>query len=96
VRRSRGKANGGGVRSWSSSETLHAREGRETEGKRAGDNVHLHAKLLRRAGATERRRSGAMVACPSLAAKDGGASRVVRAWRRRLRDLRSLGHGVAL
>jgi hypothetical protein len=77
-------------------ETLRAREGGETEGKRTDDDVHLHAELLRRAGATKRRRSGATAACPSLAAKGGSTARVARARRRQLRDMRSLGHGAAL
>jgi hypothetical protein len=69
ARRSRGKADGGGARSRSSGETLRAREGGGTEAKRSGDDVHLHAELLRRAGAMERWWSGETAACPSLAVK---------------------------
>jgi hypothetical protein len=42
---------------------------REIEGKKAGDDAHLHAELRQRAGATERRRSGETAAGPSLGAK---------------------------
>jgi hypothetical protein len=60
---------GGGAWSRTSSETLCAREGGGTEGKRASDDVHLHAELLRWAGVTKRWRSGETAVCPSLAAK---------------------------
>jgi hypothetical protein len=96
ARRSRDKADGDGGRPRSSGETLRVREGGETEGKRAGDDVHLHAELPQWAGATEQRQSGTTAACSSLAAKGGGAARVARARRRWLQDMQSLGHGVTL
>jgi hypothetical protein len=57
------------AQSQSSGETLRAREGGETEGKRASDDVHLRAELRQWAGATEQRWSGEMAASPSLAVK---------------------------
>jgi hypothetical protein len=52
---------------------------RENEGKRAGDDDHLHAELLRRAGAMERWRSGMTVACPSLVVKAAARARFCEA-----------------
>jgi hypothetical protein len=47
---------------------------RETEGKRAGDDAHLHAELQQRAGVMERRDGGV----PKLGSEGGGATRVGR------------------
>jgi hypothetical protein len=68
-RRGPRKADDGGARSRSSGEALHAREGGETEGKRVGDDVHLHAELRQRAGAVHRRQSGETAVSPSLAGR---------------------------
>jgi hypothetical protein len=46
------KADGGGARSRSCGDALCARESGEIEGKRAGDDAHLHAELLQWAGVT--------------------------------------------
>jgi hypothetical protein len=54
-RRGPRKADDGGARSRSSGEALRAREGGETEGKSACDDVHLHMELRQRAGAVHRR-----------------------------------------
>jgi hypothetical protein len=48
-------------------------------GEKAGNDDHLHAELLRRAGVMERWRSGAMVAYPSLAAKAAARDRFCKA-----------------
>jgi hypothetical protein len=50
-----------------------AGESGETEGKRAGDDAHLHAELRQWAAATERQRSGETAASPSVATKTGQA-----------------------
>jgi hypothetical protein len=52
---------------------------REPEDKKAGDDDHLNAELLRRVGATERRRSGMTAACPSLAVKAAARARFCEA-----------------
>jgi hypothetical protein len=73
-RRGPGKADGGSVRSWTSGEQSCTREGREKEGKPAGDDAHLHAELQQWAGATERQDSGV----PELGGEGGSTARVTR------------------
>jgi hypothetical protein len=53
--------------------------GRETEGKKAGDDDHLHAELLRWEGVTERRWSGMTVVCQSLVVKAATRARFCEA-----------------
>jgi hypothetical protein len=59
-----GKAGDDEVRWRSSGEQSCTREGGKPRRKKAGDDDHLHAELLWRAGAMEQRRSGTRAAHP--------------------------------
>jgi hypothetical protein len=51
-----------------------AREKAGEQGKKAGDDAHLHTELRRRAGATKRRDGGV----PELDCEGGGTARVAK------------------